>query len=98
MLRIAVAEGPGQVTLKLEGSLAGPWVAELEHAGGPARRGLNARPVCVDLPGVDYVEEAGKSLLALLRRAGPQVRAAGTAMTELVRTIAEEWPPSLGRR
>ena len=27
MLRIVVETGPGQVTVKLEGSLAGPWVA-----------------------------------------------------------------------
>ncbi len=92
MLRIAVAEGPGQVTLKLEGSLAGPWVAELEHAWRAARPGLNGRSLCVDLTAVDYVDEAGKYLLALLRRDGAQVTAAGTAMTELVRTIAEEWP------
>ena len=92
MLRIVVGDGPCQVTLKLEGSLAGPWVAELEHAWRQARPGLNSRSLCVDLTAVDYVDEAGKYLLALLSREGAQVTAAGTAMTELVRTIAEDWP------
>jgi hypothetical protein len=94
MLRIVFAEGPGQVTLRLEGSLAGPWVAELEHAWRAARPGLGGRSLRVDLTPVDYVDEAGKYLLALLSRDGAQVTAAGTAMTELVRTIAEDWPVS----
>ena len=92
MLRIVVGDGPGQVTLKLEGSLAGPWVAELEHAWRAARPGLNGRSLGLDLTAVDYVDEAGKYLLALLTRDGAEVTAAGTAMTELVRTIAEDWP------
>ena len=61
-------------------------------AGRQAR--LNGRSLCVDLTAVDHVDEAGKYLLALLSRDGAQVMAAGTAMTELVRTIAEDWPPS----
>ncbi len=92
MLRIVVAELPGQVTLKLEGSLAGPWVVELEHAWRAARPKLAGRSLGVDLTAVDYVDEAGKYLLALLSRDRAQVTAAGTAMTELVRTIAEDWP------
>ncbi len=92
MLRIVSGDGPGQVTLKLEGSLAGPWVAELEHAWRAARPGLNGRSLCVDLTAVDYVDEAGKYLLALLSQTGAHLTAAGTAMTELVHRIAEDWP------
>ncbi len=94
MLRIVVAEGPGQVTLKLEGTLAGPWVVELEHAWRAARSRLNGRSLRVDLTAVDHVDEAGKYLLALLSRDGAHLTTAGAAMTELVRAIAEDWPPS----
>jgi len=93
MLRIVVADEPGQVTLKLEGSLAGPWVVELEHAWRAARRGRNGRSLRVDLTAVDHVDEAGKYLLALLSRDGAHLTTAGAAMTELVRTISEGWPP-----
>jgi len=48
MLRIVVETGPGQVTVKLEGSLAGPWVAELEQAWRTTKPGLNDRSLCVD--------------------------------------------------
>jgi ABC-type transporter Mla MlaB component len=93
MLRIVVATGPGQVTLTLEGSLAGPWVVELEDAWRAARPGLHDRSLCVDLTAVDHVDEAGKYLLALLSRDGAHLTTAGAAMTELVRAIAEDWPP-----
>ena len=92
MLRIVAAEGPGQVTLKLEGSLAGPWVVELEHVWRAARPRLSGRSLGVDLTAVDHVDEAGKYLLALLSRDGAQLTAAGAAMTELVRMIAKDWP------
>ena len=93
MLRIVVEAGPDQVTVKLEGSLAGPWVTELEQAWRTTRPGLNDRSLCVDLTAVDHVDEAGKYLLALLSRDGARLTTAGAAMTELVRTIAEDWPP-----
>ena len=55
---------------------------------------LSDRYLCVDLTAVDHVDEAGKYLLALLSRDGARLTTAGAAMTELVRTIAEDWPPS----
>ncbi len=92
MLRITVHEEPDQVRLKLEGNLAGPWVAELEDAWRAAQPGLAGRSLSVDVAAVGYVDSAGKYLLALLRRSGAHVMASGTVMTELVRTIAEDWP------
>jgi len=51
MLRISAQEAPGHITLRLEGSLTGHWVAELEIAsakmeyrtGGLRRIKLKAR-------------------------------------------------------
>src|SRR5258708_40235365 len=91
MLKIVVGEGSDQVTLKLEGSLAGPWVAELEHAWRAARPGLKGRSLGVNLTAGDYVDEAGKDLLGLLSGYGGPLTATGAALTELVRPIAEEW-------
>jgi len=92
MLRITVQDGPDQVTLKLEGNLTGPWVAELEDAWRSARPTLAGRSLSLDVTAVGYVDNAGKYLLALLRRSGVQVTAAGTVIADLVRTIAEDWP------
>ena len=94
MLRITVQDGHDQIRLKLEGKLAGPWVAELEEAWRAARRELAGRSVALDVTAVRYVDDAGKYLLALLRGSGTRVIASGTAMTELVQTIANDWPLS----
>src|ERR1700733_6308512 len=93
MLRISMEVGPHQVTLKLEGSLAGTWVNELEDSWRAVCPALSGRPLCVHLKGVEHVDNAGKYLLALLRHSGVQLIADGIVMTELVRTIAEDWPP-----
>jgi hypothetical protein len=92
MLRITVQEVPEQVRLKLEGNLAGPWVAELEDAWRAAQPVRTGRSVLLDLTAVGYVDDAGKYLLALLRCSGAKVMASGTVMTELLRALAEDWP------
>ena len=67
MLRITVHDTPNEVTLKLEGSLAGAWVAELEEAWRASNSKLVGRVIRVDMTRVDRVDPAGKYLLALLR-------------------------------
>ncbi len=96
MLRITVQYEPDQVTLKLEGKLSGIWVAELEDSWRAANSTLAGRSLRVDLTAVDRVDSASNYLLALLRRSGAQLIASGTAMTELVRSIARDWPLNEG--
>ena len=50
------------------------------------------RRLYLDLTAVGHVDRAGKYLLALLRCSGTDLIASGTLMTELVRTIAGDWP------
>ena len=92
MLRITVQDEPAQVTLKLEGNLGGIWVAELEDSWRAVNSTLAGRSLLLDLTAVDRVDSAGNYLLALLRRSGAQLIASGTAMSELVRSIARDWP------
>jgi ABC-type transporter Mla MlaB component len=92
MLRITVHDTPQQVTLKLEGSLAGSWVMELEDCWRAASSNLASRQLGLDLTAVDNVDTAGRYLLALLRERGVRLIASGLVMTELVAAISEEWP------
>jgi ABC-type transporter Mla MlaB component len=92
MLRITVHDEPDKVRLKLEGNLVGPWVAELEETWRAAQLTLAGRALSLDVTAVGHVDSAGKYLLALLRGRGADVTASGTVMTDLVRTIAEDWP------
>jgi ABC-type transporter Mla MlaB component len=91
MLRITVHDGPDHVRLKLEGSLTGTWVAELEDCWRATRGTLGSRALRLDLTAVQRVDRAGTYLLALLRRNGVQLIASGTVMTELVHSIAGDW-------
>jgi len=92
MLRITVQDEPDQVTFKLEGNLDGIWVTELEDSWRAVNSTLAGRLLRLDLAAVDRVDSAGNYLLALLRRSGAQLIASGTAMSELVRSIARDWP------
>ena len=92
MLRITVQDEPDQVTLKLEGNFDGIWVIELEDSWRAANATLAGRSLRLDLTAVDRVDSAGNYLLALLRRSGVQLIASGTAMSELVQSIARDWP------
>jgi anti-anti-sigma regulatory factor len=92
MLRITVEPNPDLIWVKLEGVLAGTWVSELEDSWRAAYSIRGDRPLHLDLTAVEHVDRAGTYLLALLRCRGAHLIASGTMMTELVRTIAGDWP------
>ena len=92
MLRITVTPESDRICLKLEGDLAGTWVTELEESWRAAHAIRGDRRLYLDLTAVEHVDRAGTYLLALLRCSGAHLIASGTLMTELVRTIAGDWP------
>jgi ABC-type transporter Mla MlaB component len=98
MLRITLLDALDEVTLKLEGSLAGLWVKETETAWRSAQSTLIGRALVVDIKAVDRIDHAGVYLLALLRLEGVRLVASGTAMTELVRSIEKDWSRNESRR
>jgi hypothetical protein len=63
-LRITVSECPESTTMKLEGKLVGPWVAELDRVWRSLVASLGTRKFRVDLCGVDQVDPSGKKVLA----------------------------------
>lgn len=70
MLRITVHNNMHPVTVQLEGRLTGPWVHELDECW---RRTLasGVKPALrVDLTGLTYVDDAGKSCLAAMQGQG----------------------------
>jgi hypothetical protein len=87
MLRIYVDEGPEAVSFRLEGSLTGPWVAELEKCWHTATLSLPARSMTVKLTGVTFADDEGKELLCRMRRNGATLVATGCLMKAIVQTI-----------
>jgi hypothetical protein len=91
MLKITSKKNRNSMRLRLEGSLTGPWVGELEHAWRtiqPAR----AVPIVVDLTNVTFVGEDGKLLLKLMWREGAQLIATGCCIGHLVDEITRSQP------
>jgi len=92
MLRISVEDEPRQVTLRLEGKLAGAWVKELEDTWREVDARRNGRPLSLDVSAVEHVDQAGEYLLALVARRGVRLIASGVVMRELCRKIDAGWP------
>jgi anti-anti-sigma regulatory factor len=86
VLRITVQEKATEVTIKLEGRIAGPWVDEVRRTWLSLAPSLGSRQLCVDLCDVTFVDTAGENLLVDIRKSGAGFRA-DTAMTKF---LAEE--------
>ena len=76
MLRITVHDKPGALTFQLEGSLAGPWVRELEACWQVALARRRQSILRVDLTGVTFIDAAGQACLAAMHRQGAEFIAA----------------------
>ena len=83
MLKITTTYEPETVRLILEGRLAGPWLRELEQAWQSINDSMTAHHI-VDLTGVTYIEEQGKTLLNQLWHEGAEFIASGCCNKPLV--------------
>ena len=86
MLRITSHKNAETVCLKLEGTLKGAWVPEMEKSWRNASAD-RTRALIVDLTDVEFVDTAGKYLLALMHARGASFVAVTPMMTELVAEI-----------
>jgi hypothetical protein len=86
-LRITVVEEPEATTMKLEGELVGPWVAELNRAWPSLVASLNTKKLRVDLCGIDRIDPDGRHILAEIHR---QTGADFLADTPITKYFAEQ--------
>jgi ABC-type transporter Mla MlaB component len=77
----------GQVTLKIEGKVAGPQVPELDRAWHNLASSLGEKRLQIDLRGVTHVDGTGRSLLAEIHA---QSGAEFMADTPLTKYFAQE--------
>ena len=86
MLKITVEKTEASTNFKIEGRLAGAWVAELERSWGASAsdRGQN---VVVDISEVTFVDSEGQKLLAKMHREGAELRARGCMNRSIVDQI-----------
>lgn len=86
MVRITLDDDGGTLHLKLEGRLAGAWVAELEECWRSYSARAPHKTLEVDLTNTQSVDLAGKYLLALMHRHGARI----VARTPYMNAVAEE--------
>jgi ABC-type transporter Mla MlaB component len=72
----------GMRTLKLEGSIAGPWVGELRRVAESSL--AEARALKLDLTGVGFVDPAGAQLLHELTHAHVEFSGLSQFIAELL--------------
>jgi anti-anti-sigma regulatory factor len=86
-LKITIQEHNDAIEMKLEGRVAGPWVAELDRvwlATGPT---LGPRTLSIDIQQVTYADAGGKQVL---RDIYAQTRATLIASSPWAQYLAEE--------
>jgi ABC-type transporter Mla MlaB component len=91
MLKITVDQAPDEITLKLEGSLSGAWVSELEDAWRAVAFDTTGRAVCVDLASVVGIDPAGRYLLLLIHERGGQMIGTGGRILDDLVEVVEGW-------
>jgi hypothetical protein len=87
MLRIHVSKEKEAMTLRLEGSLGGAWVAELEKCWQAMTASPPRAAIVVKLAGLTFVDDRGKELLFRMRQEGARLVPSGCLMRAIVETI-----------
>ncbi|HKY03883.1 MAG TPA: hypothetical protein VJQ56_03285 [Blastocatellia bacterium] len=90
VMRINRSREQSKLSLFVEGTLSGEWVAELEKSWLEAKSSPPSEQVRVDLSGVVYVDDKGRKLLARMFRDGTELRATGVMTQGIIEEIADE--------
>jgi len=84
MLRISIEENPQAAVIKLEGRIAGPWVAELSRVWLETAPQLAYKNLVLNLRNVTYADNAGTQVLrGIFAQTGAEL-VAGTPWTEFL--------------
>jgi anti-anti-sigma regulatory factor len=84
MLRITIEENPADAVIKLEGRVAGPWVAELDRVWVETAPQLAYKSLALDLSNVTYADSAGTQVLRGIYAQTHADLKAGTPWTEFL--------------
>jgi ABC-type transporter Mla MlaB component len=93
VLKITVDEKPKQLTLKLEGRIAGPWVAEFKRTWHSLAPSLDSKKLSLDLRGVTQLDAEGQRLLSeMYAKTGADFQTNSLEMEFRVQEVMQEHP------
>jgi anti-anti-sigma regulatory factor len=87
MLKITVVDLPNGRLLRIEGKLAGRWVAELGAAWARLLAAGDAASYTIDLADTEFIDRAGQEQLTAMCRAGAKLVASGCLTSALAEQI-----------
>ena len=90
MFRATLQEESDRLVMKLEGSLTGEFVREVEGFWKGVQQQPSAqKPLVIDLAATTFVNAAGKALLARMYESGAQLVGRGPLTRAMVESIVE---------
>jgi len=90
MMKVRINEAANQLTLEVEGRLAGAFVPELENCWRLASANQGGRKISVDLKNVTCVDRAGRYLLQLMHGCRVTFVGAGLATQDILEQLMEQ--------
>lgn len=90
MMKIQMQESAGELTMQIEGRVAGAFVPELENCWQAARVKQPNQNISLDLRNVTCVDRAGRNLLQLMHESGVHFVRASLAIQDILEQIAEK--------
>ncbi len=98
MFRISIADTPSQRTLLVEGTLIGPWIAELGTTWRNTSQDLGGRKLVIDLTNVTVISRDGEDEIFDLIKKGANFSGNGILMRHVLKELALKKPKESPRR
>jgi len=92
MFKISIADTPSRRTLVVEGTLIGPWIAELRTTWRNASRDLDERKLVIDLTNVTVISHEGEEAIFDLMKKGANFSCGGVLMKHVLKELARKKP------
>ena len=87
MFRISIADTPSRRTLIVEGTLVGPWVAELGKTWRNAGHELDGRKLLIDLCNLTVVSREGEDAIFHLMKEGAMFSCGGVLISHVLKRL-----------
>jgi hypothetical protein len=98
MFRISIADTPSRRTLIVEGTLVGPWVAELGRTWRNASQELDRRKLVIDLRNLTAISHEGQDAISDLMKKGAKFSCDGVLTRHVLKQLARKKQQELRQR
>jgi anti-anti-sigma regulatory factor len=98
VLRITIQRTSDVVLLKLEGTVKGPWVDELQKAWLTSAKMAGEQPVSIDLGAVSFIDARGRDLILRMQREGVALTGASSFLRQVLEDKNTNSEPFLENR